>query len=119
MYYRYNQDDMSLDASAQTKKEMEYYEEQGGYRTIRFYDINGNSIPFKVRAMIGTSDEVKIGASLIKKAAAYSCCGRNYNVGKGVSLLSIIKHDKKNFWDVIYDEQKKKKIKVSFSLAKL
>lgn len=87
------------------------------YQTVRFFDINGYSIPFKVKHIIGTSDEVKVGASLVKKAAAYSCCGRNYTVGKGASLLSIIKHDKKNFWDINYDERKKKKIKVTFSLA--
>ena len=100
------------------KKEMEYYCEQDLYRSVRFFDINGRPIPFKVKIIIGTSDEVKVGASLIKKAVAYSCCGRNYNVGKGASLLSIVKHDKKEFWDIFYDEKKRKKAKVTFSLAK-
>lgn len=117
MYYRYNQDG-SLDTTAQVKKEMENYWDQEAYRDARFFDINGDPIPFKVKHIIGTSDEVKVGASLIKKAAACSLHGRYYEVGKGSSLLSIIKYDKKAFWDINYDEKKRKKIKVSFSLAK-
>lgn len=116
MYYFYNCD--RLEYSTPNKKELEWYITNNTYKNVRFYDINGRSIPFNSKSIVGTTNAIKVGTSLSKIVAAVNICGRQYYVGKGASLLKIMNHDDRRFDEVIMTDKGKKKVKTTFTLAR-
>ena len=100
------------------KKELEAYLTNHVYGGVRFFDTNGNAIPYKVKSTIGTTGGFKIGAALSKVVASVSNWGRRYIVQKGASLLKILNYDAKMMHNIIVTDKGKKKIKYSFSLVK-
>ena len=100
------------------KKELEAVVTKNVYGGVRFFDINGNAIPYRVKCTIGTSGGFAVGASLSKIVVSVSAWGRNYVVQKGISLLKILNYDKKMIHNTIITDKGKRKIKYSFSLVK-
>lgn len=118
MIYNLIRSNGSIEYSTQDKKELEWYMSNNWCKNARFYDINGYSIPFKVKTTIGAKNGIKIGTTLSKLTAAISVCGRQYQVGKGASALKILKYDDRMFDEIIMTDKGKKHATYSFSLAR-